>query len=638
MDERTVREEFERRIKASERAMVRRWERSLENHQFVAGGKKQWDEKVYRARTNSGRSVWSINDCALAANAISGQQITRRFERRFLGRSDEDHAAAEAVTAADQKVRDVALAEHVESDKFRDLAIEGIACLEWYMDYLDDFRGSARVRGHDTWAVMFDPTAREHNLVDREWDAVGKWMSRHEFLGMYPDREEELERYVGNSGTWISHDDMKESARWPWLHRVHGRSVDQQRREVFVVDYQYRVREPIWIVEVPRLDPATRGPQVGPTGQPLADLQALNREEWLDYRADHLRQTGVEPNVVSPDMGAHRWQYRQAIILGHKVLRDAPLRVGSFTRLFLTGFPVKSMEDVEFYGAIDYMADAQRFKNGTINLFNSLLARSMKGGMVYDPNAFQASGNELAGLVAQPFPMIPTKPGALSGGAKLWENLPVSGFPTGLEPFLELADTAVWRPLGMNPSILGSMMDMRRVSPRVLSSVAEAASVVMSTLFNSLRLYRQMSGRLMLRFFREFYEADRLAAIVGPKRAGSIPTDADQWEAFLDHDVIVDESQATTRDERAELWELLSRHGVDRMVQAGLMPPKILAELAPGITESQRKEWITWLEGMQKEQQAQAQLEQLMQILAAVPGGDQILAQAGVAAPPQAAA
>lgn len=617
-------EHFRRRIQAAKDFCTKVWDKSLENHRFVGGGKHQWDSGVWRAREETGRPTYTINNTALGANALSGMEITRRFERVMVGsdRTAGDAGLAQALTAADRKNRDHVHAENYESDKFRDLGIEGYSCIEWYQDFLEDFRGRTKVRGVDTWHVIWDHAARDFNLIDREWDAAGRWLSIDEFLALYPKERDQVEVEIFKENGWVSPGE-EEIHRWPWLYRAAGKYVDPARRDVFLVDYQWREKEGIYIH-------SSVEEVAGPDGamRQIRRLRGYNEEEW-DALLTSLPTKPPESDYIRPEDGAARWIYKRAKLLGDHVFGEQVIPVGSFTRLWMTGFPFKEMEAVTFNGLIDYMKDPQKFLNAVASLTVSILERSMKGGAVVDPAGFDPQDFEnLATRFAQPFPIIPTKRGVMMGGQKFMDLLDVAPYPSGLDQFMDRADQALWRPTGLNPNMLGQLQDPRRVSGRVWSSLAEAGQVVMSYLFNSLRLYRKMSGRLQLAHFREFYEPEHLREMAGEELGIFIPEklDPEEWGRVFERDVTVDESAATTKDERERLWDFISRQGPMELVSGGVISRKMLVKNMPGISEIDRNEELRRLELMEGIQQLEAQLQQLQQQAAAAGGG----------APPQA--
>jgi hypothetical protein len=618
---------FNRRIKRDADFCKARWDEAAENHRFVSpSAGAQWEPAEYKARQDDGRPTYSINDVALAVHAVTGQEITGRYQRSFKGRSDEgDHFVAEAINTADRKVREIAMAEHVESEAFRDLAVGGYSWVEWWQDHLEDYRGRTRVRTHDLWNVMWDASARDPMLLDREWDAVGWWESLDECLARYPKQREDLLNHLRQPDGWVTPGSSSQSARWPWLYRAtSGQYMDPKRREVFRVDYQWRQRAPLWVAE--ELDQLT-----GKTKY-VRLLSEDERDEYVDRRK---AAEGAEPDMVGPEEGLYRWEYNRAAIVGNKVLKEGPIPEGMFTRICMTGFPEKQMEAVLFHGIVAYMKDPQKFKNAVVSMMTSMLQRSLKGGIFYDPKAFDRPA-DLARPMSSPYPMIASKSGVLMSGARVWEEIPVKPFPSGLDQFLSMADMAVWRPTGLNPNSLGQLQDPRRVSGVVMDSMDKAGGTVLAYLNNALKMMRQISGRLQLRIFMR-YEEDHFREMVGDKLQDAVPPKA-EWETFFDRDVVVDEEQATTKDERAKNWDLMSRQGTpEKMVNAGMMPKTFMAKMTPGFSEAERAEWTAWLQQREGLEDQKLQLELLstqLQIMQTQMQMQQMEQQAAGGAPP----
>lgn len=605
----SVIDHFERRIQEHKDRCNDAWEKSLENHRFVTGGKEQWDKAVYEARENTGRPVFTINDTALGANALAGMEITKRFERVYQGTEGEDHSLAEALTKADRNVRERNETEQYESDKFRDLGIEGIAALEMYQDYLDDYRGTTKVRGVTTWEAMWDTASREFNLLDRMWDAAGRWLSIDEFLALHPDHRDQAVGAIQKEDGWVNPQQSK-ITRQGWKYRLDGKYVDPARRDVFLVDYQWREREGFYLLSMPKTVTGEDG-----LNREVVTYQTFNREQWDRYQSQ-LPFPTPEEFVIKPEDGNYRWAYKRASILGDEVLEEGPSPVNGFTRLWMTGFPFKTEEQVTWMGLVDYMKDPQKFSNAVTSLIVSILERSNKGGLILDPAGWDAKAQEeLSARAATPFPMLWTKKGALMSGQKVYEKLDTAPFPDGLQMYMSLAQQATWRPTGMNPNTLGQLEDPRRVSGVVWSSITAQSQVVMGYLFNALRLYRKHSGRLQLSFFEEFYEPDQLREVVGPELGQYIPDkdpeNPDAWGRMFQRDVMVDESAATTKDERERLWEFISRQGPMELVAGGVISRKLLVKNMPGISEVDRKEELQRLELVEGIQALQQQLEQL---------------------------
>lgn len=589
---------FEKRIEGASDFCMKAWDKALENQRFVDGGEGQWDENDFRARKEALKPTFSMNDIALAVNNFAGKEITTRFMPTALPRSTEDGPWSNVCREVMRAIRDRSYAEQIESDKFRDLGIDGYAFVEWSPNYLEDpLTGRLQPDGVDLWDMMWDPSARKLCLIDREWDARGKWISIEEYLGLFPDkREVALAQLNSPHDGWVTEAEAN-ITRWPWLYRSKGKYVDSQRREVFVADYQYRVKEPAYLVFVP---PTPEQMQADPYAEPTRQL--LTEDEWLETLDRRRVDQGIveEPDHLGPADGIYRWKAMRAFIAGKEVLKDGPAQVGRFNRIAMTGVPFKQAGTTLFKGFVDYMTEAQRFQNETISLSMSYLARGPKSPLFYVAGAFDNDETAMRQL-AMPFPAIKVRPG-FKEKIQQGEDL---RFPEFIEAFLQLGERAVWRPIGSSPATMGQVEDPRRVSGNAYSQILAAGQQSLSIYFDALRLYRRLSGDLILAYVPVLYDRATLAALLGPELGSQIPPKA-AWKEMFDRDVIVEEV-LSTKSEQEAAWDFGSRQGTwEKLLMAQLMPPEIFVKMIPSswLPEPDKKVWTDFL--IQRQQAMQA--------------------------------
>lgn len=574
-DQLPVLEHFEKRIQRHAPFCAERWQEALENHRFVYGGENQWDAEDWKTRKSQKKPVFSMNDCALAANAFSGKEITARFQPAIMPRGADDAAWTGALRQYVKAVRDRCYAEQVESDKFRDLGIEGYAFEEWAPDYIEEpLVGKLKVTGINLWEMVWDSTARTGCLLDREWDARGKFLSIDEYLALFPGkREEALGQLNSSIDGWI--DPGQEMIhRWPWLYRAQGQYLETQRREIFVADYQWREREPVYMLAMPD-----------------GTKELLSEEEFLPI-LNQSQSQGVRLNYVGPKDGLYRWSFRRAFIAGKNVIQEEELPVHRFTRICKTGFPFKQMESTIFYGFLHYMKDPQKFQNEAISLAHSYLARGPKSPLMYEAGAFE-NDQEAAKQLSSPIGIVKLK----RGGADKIKWGPDVTFPDAIGQWMQMAESAVWRPTGMNPATLGGVSDVRRVSGEAYSQIVAAGEQAMSYQLDSLRQGRKLSAELVLAWLPVMHDEVSLAAIVGPEHAPGIKPKV-EWEEALKRDVVVEEVLSTKNEEEAK-WDYFSRQGtLEKMVTAQLAPPQMFPKMLPSawIGENDRAAWIAWLD------------------------------------------
>lgn len=576
--ERDVVEHFEDRIKSAADFCRTQWEGAEANFEFVAGEKGQWDSDTWDRRTKEKLPTFSLNDVVLAVNGMSGQEATNRYTTTFLGRDPHDQADAgwaNVLRELDRWALEQSNAGDIESDKFRDLLVTRYSWLEWRMDVLKDYRGVPAVRGIHLWDMVWDPAAELPGLVDREWDAHGEWVSVDEFLAQFPKHRDVLDKARKPDG-WID-PKAKEVSRWPWLYRAKGKHVHEKRRSLFLANYQWRERSPLWVSR--ELEDGTQG----------AFQRFETEEEWDAFAEAFTAQQGRMPAFVGPEDGLYEWSYHRAWIVGKDVLRQERIPYGQFTRCAMVGFPVKKQQQTEFTTLVDLMKDGQRLKNSVFSLGVSHLQRANLGGVFYEPEFFD-NESSAAAQWTDPMPFIKVKRGGLSSNR--FTEINQRAYPTGLEKWLEIADEATWKPTGMNPATLGFLQDPRRVSGRVFASLSEAANVVLAQLNGALRSYRRESGRLRLRMYAIHFDVERITEIVGPQLGEFIPQDPALWKESFHRDVIVEE-QAASKSEQMQVWDYFSRNDLwGLLLGRDLVPMEIFVKMIPVLSESDRRLWL----------------------------------------------
>src|SRR5690606_15679596 len=114
--------------------------------------------------------------------------------------------------------------------------------------------------------------------------------------------------------------------------------------------------------------------------------------------------------------------------------------------------------------------------------------------------------------------------------------------------------------------------------------------------FDSLRMYRRISGDLILAYVPVLYDRKTLVDLVGPEHGASIPPKS-QWKSMLQRDVVVEEVLSTKTEQEAA-WEFGSRQGTwEKLLMARLMPPEIFVKMIPSawLPEPDKKMWIEYL-------------------------------------------
>jgi hypothetical protein len=652
-DERPILKHFEDRI-ADIKHCKDVWTEAEVNQRFAAGGKHQWPEEVWESRKAAGKPTFTIDDVSLATRALSGREMTARFEPTMLPESEEDGTWAGIVRSAFKRIRRRASAEDIESDAFRSLLIDNVSCIEWKHRFDGrEVSGYTSVCHPRIWEMVWDPGASEICMRDRLWDARGYFVGVDEYLAMFPGERNKIQERLNTDthGQYSKSEQVK--YRHPWEGRAKGKYLRRKEDLIFLSDYLWKERQPAYIAEVL---PGYAGHPIGPElyaqalqaigadpGMPIGPEQLPQLQQALQQAAqqgaqvdplviEELRprmvklpldkfeqvmeqygqQFGEDIAYLGPQDGAWMWAVRHAVIVGDEVVREETLPYRDFPRIFLTGIPCRQMEETTYGSVVSSMKSPQEFKNYVMTLAASHLQRSVKSGIIYQPGTFEDEA-DVESQLSKPFFAIRTRPGVKPSDGN-FEIIDGSGFPAGLDRFLDLADQATWRPIGMSPASLGQLMDPRRVSGTVYSSMQEQANTINSWEFSTFRHYKKKSGEILADMIDAHYERDDLADIVGPKRAKEIPPKS-QWSIMLSRDVVVEEVPVS-KSEKERGWDLMSRQGtLEKMIQAGNAPAWLMPKMMPDewISEEDRREWINWLELKDQHLQWQQQQEQAAQ-------------------------
>jgi hypothetical protein len=641
---------LEERISDAAKWIEPMWRRAEENQRFKNEDRYQWDPADYKARRDSKRPIFTMRDIKLAVSGVSGREITARDVATFKPRQDEDAKTAEVWREWDRYCLQEANSEQMDSEAFRKLFIENYAWTQWRMNYDESPQGRMENETLDIWDMLWDPTARKKNLLDRMWDAWGGYIGIDDYLMMLPKEQDRIKELEHMDKMGFGDPKQKPTSRWPWLHRTKGNYFSTKHREVFAIDYEWKERAPAYDVLVPPgISPSSVSPedlqdllqqqqqaqqaqqqyemamqQAQATGQdtsqlqppppppplPAPEMKRLSEDDFRQFELDYADFLSSQPDVAEqlqldptpayngPADGVHRWRFRRALVVGRRIVKMWELKEGQFSRQCMTAVPYDRPEGRDFIGLVDDMKDAARFKNYLYSMGVSLLQRSHKGTMIYKPGYFDDEADAEKRL-AQPFAMI--KAGAQADLENGIRELETNTYPQGFDKWLAEADTAVWRTSGMNPQTLGSLPDARRVSGTVFSALTSASMVVLAEFFDSLRLQKKTAGRLRMRMTQVYFTTQDVQAVVGDFLAQFVP-DEEHWQNISERQIIVEEGPAGESD-KEEAWDFGTRQGSwDKLLAEGKMPLEVYVSMIPDrwLPQSMKQKWLQWADDENK--------------------------------------
>jgi hypothetical protein len=192
------------------------------------------------------------------------------------------------------------------------------------------------------------------------------------------------------------------------------------------------------------------------------------------------------------------------------------------------------------------------------------------------------------------------------GGIAKVKEKTMSAYPSGLAQLMEFALNSLPQVTGINLEALGLA---NRDQANVLEqSRKQAAYGLLAPVFDSLKRYRKLQGRVLLYFIREYISDGRLIRISGPGYESYVPLT--KQPDFLEYDVIVDQSPMAP-DVKTSTWEALMQI-VPPMIKAGMPLPPDLLTYAPLPTPLIMK-WQKFIEESKKNQMDPAKVQQMQE-------------------------
>ncbi len=516
-----------------------------EDFDFIAG--KQWTEEEKSILAAQLRPIITFNRAITIIKAVAGTEINGRHEIRFVPRNNQDSQVNEVLSGASKWMGDGCDAEDEESEAFQHSLICGMGWTESRLDYEKDPQGTYVEECVNPLEMYWDRSARKKNLADarRIWRV--RKMSLSDAKAMFPgfDRED-------LDAGWSVGMDPDEPAKTLEEKRRREENLGDlhdERHEVTIVQCQWWEREPYYLVADP-----TTGRQVS---------LGIDEYEALQGRAEEL-------DVALSAVKLVRRVYRQAFI-GTELLEagPAPCR-DQFSFCCITGEP--DFNAAIWFGLARVMRDPQKWANKWLSQTLHILNTTAKGGILAETDAFEDQ-RQAEDTYARPDAITWMKRGALSGQGQKIMPKPGATLPAGYIQLTEFAVSSIRDVTGINLELIG-LRDANQ--PGILEAQRkQAAMTILATMFDSLRRFRKLVGRIRLYFIQNFLADGRLIRVVGRDGVQVIPLIRDR--TLGEYDVIVDDAPTSPNQKEAN-WAIISQllpAFKDQLMQN----PEVLAEV-----------------------------------------------------------
>lgn len=541
-------------------------------------GNEQWTQEAISELEEKGKAPITFNRVTRNVNAVTGIEQKNRQAVAYYPREPGDTAVNELLTGAADWVRQSCDAEDEESQAFQDAVICGLGWTETRLDYEQDPDGMIVIDRIDPLEMGYDNHASKANLDDARWLYRVKRFTEDEFKEIWGEKAEEVVR----ERIFEDHEEPHNATKAFEYENDHGDKQNDDRKYE-VVQYQWYETEFFYRV-------------ISESGN-IVELSEkkfnkLERKGYLDIeRIRYVKQK--------------RRRYKQAFLIGNKVLEKSDLPVNNFTFRAITGLPNRGRN--QWFGVVSLMIDPQMWANKWMSQILYILQTNASGGTIFESGTFRNQQRAIHEW-AKPNSMIEVNKNMLD---KIAPKPAAGGYPEGLESLLQFAITGVQEVTGINAEMLGAS---DRNQPAYLEEQRkEAATGVLSPFFNSLRRYHKEQGRVLAEMITEYISDGRLARITTDEGAQYVPLLKD--ELTFKYDVIVDEA-ASSPNVKERVFAVLSQM-IPQLIQLGIeVPPEVLDYFPlPSNLVEKWKQILRPPEPTPEEIQAQQQQEQQEQML-----------------------
>lgn len=513
-----------------------KWEeQAKEDYDFVAG--RQWSEEEIEALKAKARPIVTFNRIGPVVDSVHGQEIGNRREVRYLPREMGDVKPNEILTSAAEWFRDQSTADDQESDAFLDTIICGMGWTETRVDFDEQPDGKPDISRVDPFEMFWDFDAKKRNLTE----ARRVWRVRRVPLGeaqaMFPGVSvDEI------NATWTTIQSIADLKREDDTNTGNAQNGDER---VTLVQVQWIERERYYIAH-----------------DPMSGQQAeFTPQEFADANKRMKQLIGTEMQGV-----ARRRKVRKQAFLGKIVLSVGPAPCPyEFSLQCITG--KRDRNTNTWYGIVRAMKDPQRWANKWLAQMMHIMNSNSKGGLLAEKGAFD-NQRQAEKTWADPSAITWTKDGAIAN-QKIKEKAPAQ-FPAGFQQLTEFAISSIRDSSGVSIELLGLRNADQPASLEYQRK--QAGLTILQPMFDSLKHYRIMQGRVMLHYIQHDLSDGRLIRIVGQEGEKYVRLIK---QASTEYDIIVDDAP-TSPNQKEAIWQMLMQ--LLPMLK-GEIPPQIMVKL-----------------------------------------------------------
>jgi hypothetical protein len=541
------------------RVAAQSWYDMVANH--------QWDDEDVKLLREQHRPEVSFNRVAPMIKSVCGLEVNNRQSVVYLPRQLGVQGVNEMVTNAGKWVRDECHAEDEESEAFRDLAICGEGWTETRMDFDEDPMGKIVKERIDPLEMGVNKGAFRSNYQDARMIYRIRDIATGDARALLnltddPDDPNYIEDAALDASGWLDKMNTPEDGGmgnkkdYPDQTRAAVKGSRRGgRKTVRLVQCQYWVREPVHLVATPNDE------------QP----QIMTPEEFAKFkeRADAINANadlGVDPEAPRVEYDATQ-SVRKCFyecFIGIKIIERRKLKLGMFQFSAMTG--ERDKKEKCFYGMVKDMMDPQRWANKFFSQTMHHINVNAKGGLLAETDAFQ-NVRKAERDWADPTKIVWVKPGSIAKNkVKERQSVPL---PPGLDQLMMFSISSIRDVTGINLELLGQAD--REQAASLEEQRRQSAMTILATMFDSLRRYRKLDGKLLLHFIWLLPEGT-LFRVVEKGQYQYIPL-AKQGLDIEKFDIIIDQAPSSP-NQKQMVWGI-----TQQILQMNILPPPAAVEL-----------------------------------------------------------
>lgn len=523
--------QWEKHKAYSEGGLSNQYDRAATNHAFYAGNQMQYVANVQDKNT---RKMVIFNKVKPFVDAVSGFMIQLRRQASYQARIQsnvEQQERSEYLNALAQYARANANLDSLESRQDREMLIAGYGAIDTGVGYEKNPDGEVVAEVLKYTDVLWDPEAREPNLLDARWVGRVKPMALEDALILFDgSKEEDYEQYLDGQG---ENGQAYFNPGGGTYDKIIPSGGNQKEPLVAVYYYQWFHLEKYYRAKNPLRQLATQNPQLATALLEVLEFTKKQKLEGAEYEVvEDLFEFNptAEYLIVTPEMKGEvdrvfeafgvevdyvehkRRCYYTAVLSGRTIFKKfkSPDQQG-FTIKFKTGNYDES-EDV-WFGMVDGLREPSLYANKALTEMLYVIASNSKGGVLFEESAVD-DPRRFEQQYATTSAAIKVNDGALSGG-KIQPKAQAA-LPSGYENIYAISTNSLNDVAGVNKEFLGAS-ENKQVSGVLEAQRIQQVVTTLANFFDSIALYQIEHARLMITFLRILAENSegRLIGILG---------------------------------------------------------------------------------------------------------------------------